>query len=113
MPQLQRQIAYDRLLERLYLVDEGWIVKGATALLARELGVREAIDIDVYQPAVRDVAVAELRGAAQQGIGDWGLASEPPRLWIRVPGPADRWTQKGGWLRATPPFGSFAASPTA
>lgn len=28
LPQLQRQIAYDRLLERLYLVDDGWIVKG-------------------------------------------------------------------------------------
>jgi hypothetical protein len=35
LPQLQRQIAYDRLLERLYLTDDDWIVKGATALLAR------------------------------------------------------------------------------
>ena len=34
-PQLQRQMAYDRLLERLYMVDDGWIVKGAVALLAR------------------------------------------------------------------------------
>ena len=34
----QRQFAYDRLLERLYLVDQGWIVKGATALLASEFG---------------------------------------------------------------------------
>jgi hypothetical protein len=25
--QLQRQVAYDRLLERLYFVDDGWIVK--------------------------------------------------------------------------------------
>jgi hypothetical protein len=32
LPQLQRQIAYDRLLERLYLADDQWIVKGATAL---------------------------------------------------------------------------------
>lgn len=32
LPQLQRQIVYDRLLERLYAVDEGWVVKGATAL---------------------------------------------------------------------------------
>jgi hypothetical protein len=38
LQQLQRQMAYDRLLERLYLVDEGWIVKGATALLARDIG---------------------------------------------------------------------------
>jgi hypothetical protein len=27
VPQLQRQIAYDRLLEWLYMVDEGWILK--------------------------------------------------------------------------------------
>ncbi len=25
LPQLQRQMAYDRLLERLYLVDDGWV----------------------------------------------------------------------------------------
>jgi hypothetical protein len=30
-------MAYDRLLERLYLRDNGWIVKGATALLARDI----------------------------------------------------------------------------
>jgi len=40
LPQLQRQMAYDRLLKRLYMVDDGWIVKGAVALLARDLGVR-------------------------------------------------------------------------
>jgi hypothetical protein len=28
------------LLERLYAIDDGWIVKGAAALLARDLGVR-------------------------------------------------------------------------
>lgn len=47
--QLQRQFAYDRLLERLYLIDSEWIVKGATALLARDLGVRGTIDIDIYR----------------------------------------------------------------
>jgi hypothetical protein len=31
LTQLQRQFAYDRLLERLYLTDQDWIVKGATA----------------------------------------------------------------------------------
>ncbi len=40
LPQLQRQIAYDRLLERLYVVNEAWVVKGATALIARDIGVR-------------------------------------------------------------------------
>lgn len=47
LSQLQRQMAYDRLLERLYLADEGWILKGATALLARDLGVRATIDVDL------------------------------------------------------------------
>ena len=28
LQQLQRQVAYDRLIERLYLIDEGWIVRG-------------------------------------------------------------------------------------
>lgn len=71
LQQLQRQMAYDRLLERLYLVDDGWIVKGATALLARDLGVRSTIDIDVYRDAARQVAEADLRTAASADIGDW------------------------------------------
>jgi Nucleotidyl transferase AbiEii toxin, Type IV TA system len=71
LPQLQRQMAYDRLLERLYLVDEGWVVKGATALLARGIGVRVTIDIDVYREVAADIAERELREAAAQDIGDW------------------------------------------
>lgn len=71
LQQLQRQMAYDRLLERLYLVDQGWIVKGATALLARDIGVRGTIDIDVYRAAAGEVAERELRQAASKDIGDW------------------------------------------
>lgn len=71
LPQLQRQIAYDRLLERLYLLDDGWVVKGATALLARGIGVRATIDVDVYREQPRGVAEAELREAAARDIGDW------------------------------------------
>jgi hypothetical protein len=71
LPHLQRQMAYDRLLERLYLVDEGWIVKGATALLAREIGVRATIDVDVYRELAADLAERELREAAGKDIGDW------------------------------------------
>jgi len=41
-------MAHDRLLERLYRVDEGSIIKGATAALARDIGVRETIDLDLY-----------------------------------------------------------------
>ena len=80
LQQLQRQMTYDRLLERLYLVDEGWIVKGATALLAREIGVRGTIDIDLYREVAREIAVADLREAAALDLGDW-LRFEigPPR----------------------------------
>jgi hypothetical protein len=71
LPQLQRQMAYDRLLERMYLEDSEWIVKGATALLARDIGVRGTMDIDVYRDATVKVAEAELRAAADRDIGDW------------------------------------------
>ena len=71
LAQLQRQMAYDRLLERLYLEDQGWIVKGATALLARDIGVRATIDVDVYRGIAADVAERELRSAAAKDIGDW------------------------------------------
>lgn len=46
-------------------------MKGATALLARDIGVRATIDIDVYREAARDVAGADLRAAATKDIGDW------------------------------------------
>ncbi|HEX6508563.1 MAG TPA: hypothetical protein VF221_13120, partial [Chloroflexota bacterium] len=71
LTQLQRQMAYDRLLERLYHVDDRWIVKGATALLARDIGVRGTIDIYVYREAAHDRAEADLRAAAAIDIGDW------------------------------------------
>lgn len=71
LPQLQRQIAYDRLLERLYLLDDGWIVKGAAALLARDLAVRETVDVDVYRSATLQQAETDLRVAANRDIGDW------------------------------------------
>jgi hypothetical protein len=64
-------MGYDRLLERLYLVDEGWVVKGATALLARGIGVRGTLDIDVYREAEPGPAEADLRKAAGMDIGDW------------------------------------------
>ncbi|MGH9223537.1 MAG: nucleotidyl transferase AbiEii/AbiGii toxin family protein [Acidimicrobiales bacterium] len=71
LAQLQRQIAYDRLLERLYLVDDEWVVKGAAALLARQLGARATIDIDLYRMHAKETAEADLRAAAARDIGDW------------------------------------------
>ena len=73
LPQLQRHMAYDRLLERIYVVDRGWIVKGATTLLARHLGVRATIDIDLYRALAADAAEPELCQAA--ALGHRGLVS--------------------------------------
>jgi len=73
-------MAYDRLLERLYLADEGWIIKGATALLARDIGVRGTIDIDLYREVAREIAAADLREAAALDLGDWfRFEIGPPR----------------------------------
>ena len=78
LAQLQRQMAYDRLLERLYVVDDGWIVKGATALLAREIGVRATVDVDVYRASTREVVEADLRLAARTDRS-YGLVVFPCR----------------------------------
>lgn len=83
---LQRQMAYDRLLERLYLVDQRWIVKGATALLARDIGVRATIDVDLYRTTALDTAEADLREAAGRDIGDWFRFEIGPRHSRSAPG---------------------------
>jgi hypothetical protein len=71
LPQLQRQMAYDRLLERLYTVNDSWVVKGATALLAREIGVRGTLDVDVYRDAAQETVEMDVRSAADLDLGDW------------------------------------------
>jgi len=71
LAELQRQIAYDRLLVRLYRLDNGWIVKGAAALLARDIAVRSTIDLDVYRASSRDEAERDIRGCAGIDVGDW------------------------------------------
>jgi hypothetical protein len=63
LPQLQRHVAYDGLLERLYQFDQGWVVKGATALMARDLGTRGTLDIDLYREISLTAAEANLRRA--------------------------------------------------
>ncbi|MGH2862970.1 MAG: nucleotidyl transferase AbiEii/AbiGii toxin family protein [Solirubrobacteraceae bacterium] len=72
-------MAYDRLLERLYTVNKQWIVKGAVALLARDIGVRASKDIDVYREGERAPIEAELRDAATLDIGDWFRFEVGPR----------------------------------
>lgn len=71
LSQLQRQLAYDRLLERLYRRNDEWVVKGATALLARGIGVRATIDVDLYRAIEADAAEAGLRASARMDLGDW------------------------------------------
>jgi hypothetical protein len=68
---LQRQFAYDRLLVRLYQVDGGWIVKGATALLARGIAVRHTVDVDIFRAAGLKRAEQDLRAAIALDLGDW------------------------------------------
>jgi hypothetical protein len=79
LPQLRRQFAYDRFLERLYVMDDGWVVKGAVALLARDIGVRGSLDIDVYRAKAADAAEADLREAVGRDLGDWFRFEAGPR----------------------------------
>lgn len=69
--ELQRQYAYDELVERLYRLDQGWVIKGAAALLARRVSVRHTIDIDVYRAGEINDVERQLRDAAALDIGDW------------------------------------------
>lgn len=79
VPQLRRQFAYDRLLARLYVTDDSWVLKGAIALLARDIGVRGSLDIDVYRAKDADLAEAELRHAAGLDLHDWFRFEVGPR----------------------------------
>ncbi|WP_170284572.1 nucleotidyl transferase AbiEii/AbiGii toxin family protein [Kribbella amoyensis] len=68
---LQRQYAYDQLVERLYRLDSKWVIKGATALLARRVSVRHTIDIDIYRPGQIVDVERMVREAAALDIADW------------------------------------------
>lgn len=83
---LQRQYAYDQLVERLYRLDNGWVIKGATALLARKVSVRHTIDIDVYLAgAITDVE-QQVRDAATLDIGDWMRFEVGPSMKVQAAG---------------------------
>jgi hypothetical protein len=53
------------------MVNDGWVVKGATALLARDIGVRGTVDVDIYREVASHIAETDLRNAASRDIGDW------------------------------------------
>lgn len=92
---LQRQFAYDRLLARLFRAEpEAWVLKGATALLARLHGsARHTLDIDLYRRgAALEEAEAALRAAASTDVGDYFRFTLEPgrriaerRATLRVP----------------------------
>lgn len=75
---LQRQFAYDRLLARVFGAEpDAWVLKGATALLARLGGAaRHSLDIDLYRPD------APLDDAERQFAGPrpsiWATSSASP-----------------------------------
>jgi len=92
---LQRQFAYDRLLARVFGAEPNtWVLKGATALLARLHGAaRHTLDVDLYRPDARlDEAEAALRAAASADLGDFFRFTLEPgrriaagRTTLRVP----------------------------
>lgn len=92
---LQRQFAYDRLLGRVFIAEpEAWVVKGATALLARMHGsARHTVDVDLYRRyAGLDEAEVALRAAASLDLGDFfrfelspGRRIPQGRATLRVP----------------------------
>lgn len=75
LPDLLRQFAYDRLLYRVFTSDDAdrWVLKGATALLARLHGeARHSIDIDLFnRQGGLDDAESALRSAAERDVGDY------------------------------------------
>lgn len=82
----QRQFAYDQLVERLYRLDDRWVVKGATALLARRVSVRHTIDIDLYRPGPIADVERQVRQAAALDIEDWMRFEVAPSVAVRAAG---------------------------
>lgn len=80
--ELFRQFAYDRLLTRVFTGDDAqrWILKGATALLARLDVARHSKDIDLARQSTGDLDEAEaaLRTAAERDSGDFFLFDVGP-----------------------------------
>ncbi len=69
--QQRRQLAYDRLLARVFLAaPERWVLKGAGNLLARIPRARYSLDLDLLYEGELDAAVEGLRLAAAQDLRD-------------------------------------------
>lgn len=71
--ELRRQLAFDRLLSRVF-TDEpaSWVLKSATGLLARIPGqARHSIDIDLHFAGQLETALDALRKASAVDLGDY------------------------------------------
>lgn len=88
---LQRQFAYDRLLSRVFVAGRHeWVLKGATAILARTGGqARHTLDVDLYRREGDMIeAEAALRAAAARDAGDgFRFALHPSRRLAHEGGP--------------------------
>jgi hypothetical protein len=75
VPELQRQVAYDRLLARVFSAPDAdrWVLKGAVSLLARLDASRHSKDVDLAWREGPDRAEAEraFRLAADRDLGDF------------------------------------------
>ena len=80
---LGRQFAYDRLLSRVFVAGRHeWVLKGATAILARSGGqARHTLDVDLYRREGDLIeAEAALHAAAARDLGDaFRFALHPSR----------------------------------
>ena len=66
-----RQFVHDRFLCRVFAIDDGWVLKGGTAMLARVRDARHSLDIDLWnERGDLDAAEASLRVAAARDLGD-------------------------------------------
>lgn len=71
--ELMREFTYERLLARVFDgLDEAWVLKGGTALLARVENARHSKDVDLVA-RLQDVddAVEQLRQALGRDLGDF------------------------------------------
>jgi len=101
---LQRQFAYDRLLYRIFTYDPDlWLLKGATAMLARLGGVgRHTRDVDLYRGS-SDLTQAEaaLRECAALDVADWFHFTVSPGRIIESQGARARRIPVVAYLGAT------------
>src|SRR5262249_14962434 len=86
----RRQVAYDRLLARLFTFGpQEWILKGGVSMIARLASARHTADVDLVANVDSvDAALDALRAMTAKGLGDFfTFRFESPRALVQgVPG---------------------------